>query len=62
MKCNVFLTDMNGFAAMNEFYSREFQQPYPARTTIGVASLPLGAKIEIEMIACDSQEPREQTR
>ena len=62
VKCNVFLTDMNDFAAMNELYSHEFQQPYPARTTIGVASLPLGAKIEIEMIACDPQEPREQTR
>ena len=50
-KVNVFLTDMNDFAAMNEVYKRQFSEPYPARTTIGVASLPLGAKIEIEMIA-----------
>ena len=51
VKVNVFLTDMNDFAAMNEVYSRQFTAPYPARTTIGVASLPLGARIEIEMIA-----------
>lgn len=50
-KVNVFLTDMGSFAAMNEVYKQQFQAPYPARTTIGVASLPLGAAIEIEMIA-----------
>lgn len=50
-KVNVFLCDMNDFAAMNEVYREQFQEPFPARTTIGVASLPLGAKIEIEMIA-----------
>ena len=51
-KVNVFLTDMNDFPAMNEIYKEQFTEPYPARSTIGVASLPLGAKIEIEMIAC----------
>jgi 2-iminobutanoate/2-iminopropanoate deaminase len=50
-KVNVYLTDMNDFAEMNEIYKKQFSEPYPARTTIGVASLPLGAKIEIEMIA-----------
>ncbi|MDR2756490.1 MAG: Rid family detoxifying hydrolase [Planctomycetaceae bacterium] len=50
-KVNVYLTDMNDFSIMNEIYQKQFSQPYPARTTIGVASLPLGAKIEIEMIA-----------
>ena len=50
-KVNVFLTDMNDFSIMNEIYKEQFSEPYPARTTIGVASLPLGAKIEIEMIA-----------
>ncbi len=50
-KVNVFLTDMGNFAAMNEVYQEQFQKPYPARTTIGVASLPLNAAIEIEMIA-----------
>lgn len=51
VKVNVFLTDMKDFAAMNEVYKTQFQEPYPARTTIGVASLPLGAQVEIEMIA-----------
>ncbi|MCL2880119.1 MAG: RidA family protein [Treponema sp.] len=50
-KVNVFLTNMNDFQAMNEVYKKQFNKPYPARTTIGVASLPLGANIEIEMIA-----------
>ena len=51
VKVNVFLTDMGSFSAMNSVYSKQFSLPYPARTTIGVASLPLGAQVEIEMIA-----------
>lgn len=51
VKVNVYLTEMGDFKAMNEVYARQFQEPYPARTTIGVAALPLGACIEIEMIA-----------
>ena len=51
VKVNVYLTDMNDFSAMNTVYATHFNSPYPARTTIGVAALPLGAKIEIEMIA-----------
>jgi len=51
VKVNVFLTDMADFPAMNEVYAAHFEQPYPARTTIGVAALPLGARIEIELIA-----------
>jgi 2-iminobutanoate/2-iminopropanoate deaminase len=51
VKVNVFLTDMNDFTAMNEVYAAHFALPFPARTTIGVAALPLGARIEIEMIA-----------
>ena len=50
-KVNVFLTNMSDFTAMNMVYSKQFSSPYPARTTIGVAALPLGAQIEIEMIA-----------
>ena len=50
-KVNVFLIDMNDFSLMNEVYKKQFSEPYPARTTIGVAALPLGAKVEIEMIA-----------
>src|SRR5512133_1022768 len=51
IKVTVFLTDMNNFKAMNEIYAQQFISPYPARTTIGVKELPLGALIEIEMIA-----------
>lgn len=47
----VYLTDMSEFAAMNAAYSTHFSMPYPARTTIGVASLPRGARIEIGMTA-----------
>jgi 2-iminobutanoate/2-iminopropanoate deaminase len=47
----VYLTDMRDFAAMNEVYARHFSKPYPARTTIGVAALPLGASVEIGMTA-----------
>ena len=47
----VYLTDMADFAAMNEVYARHFSAPYPARTTIGCASLPLGARIEIGLTA-----------
>ena len=51
VKVNVYLTDMADFSAMNTVYARQFNPPYPARTTIGVASLPLGARVEIELIA-----------
>jgi 2-iminobutanoate/2-iminopropanoate deaminase len=51
VKVNVFLTDMKNFSAMNEVYKTQFTEPYPARTTIGVAGLPLEAQVEIEMIA-----------
>jgi len=50
-KVNVFLTDMNDFQAMNEVYKDKFNKPYPARSTLGVAALPLGSKVEIEIIA-----------
>ncbi|HET9655012.1 MAG TPA: Rid family detoxifying hydrolase [Kineosporiaceae bacterium] len=51
VKMNVYLTDMTDFAAMNEVYARTFTQPYPARTTVAVAGLPLDARVEIEAIA-----------
>lgn len=51
IKVNVFLTNMDNFKAMNEVYEKQFSTPYPSRTTIGVAALPLGAQVEIEMIA-----------
>ena len=51
VKANVFLTDMNDFAAMNKVYETFFEAPYPARSTIGIAALPGGAHVEIEFIA-----------
>lgn len=51
VKATVFLTDMNDFPAMNAAYQEHFSSPYPARSTIGVAALPLGARIEIELVA-----------
>ena len=51
VKANVFLTDMVNFAAMNAVYATKFSAPYPARSTIAVAGLPLGAQVEIELIA-----------
>jgi len=51
LKCNVFLTDMANFPAMNVAYGARFESPYPARTTVAVAGLPLGAQVEIELVA-----------
>ena len=51
VKVNVYLTDIRDFAATNEVYARHFVAPYPARTTVAVAALPLSAAVEIEMIA-----------
>ena len=47
----VFLQDMAHFASMNEVYSRYFGDNPPARTTVAVAALPLGALVEIEAVA-----------
>jgi len=51
VRVGVFLTDMADFAAMNAVYARHFDAPYPARTTVAVAALPLGAAVEIELVA-----------
>jgi 2-iminobutanoate/2-iminopropanoate deaminase len=48
---NVFLTDMSGYAELNTAYAKRFPQPYPARTTVGVAALPGGARVEIQVVA-----------
>ena len=51
VKSTVFLQDMNNFAAFNEEYGRYFVDNPPARSTVEVAKLPLGALVEIEVIA-----------
>jgi 2-iminobutanoate/2-iminopropanoate deaminase len=53
LRVGVYLTSMQSFAAMNEVYARYFRQPFPARTTVAVRELPLGAAVEIEMIVAD---------
>jgi 2-iminobutanoate/2-iminopropanoate deaminase len=50
VKATVFLTDLSDFAAMNAIYARYFTEPFPARSTIQVAALPRGARVEIEVI------------
>jgi 2-iminobutanoate/2-iminopropanoate deaminase len=51
VKTTVFLVDLADFAEVNEVYASVFSPPYPARTTVGVASLPRGARVEIDAIA-----------
>lgn len=51
LKTTVFLVDMGDFAAMNGVYAGFFPDPPPARTTVQVAALPKGFKVEIEAIA-----------
>jgi 2-iminobutanoate/2-iminopropanoate deaminase len=51
MGCQVYLTNMDDFAEMNAAYVKRFTAPLPARTTIGVASLPIGARVEIGLMA-----------
>jgi len=50
VKANVFLTRIEDFSAFNLLYAEKFEPPYPARTTVAVAALPLGAAVEIELI------------
>jgi 2-iminobutanoate/2-iminopropanoate deaminase len=54
VRAGVFLTDLNDFAAMNAVYGRFFPADPPARTTVQVARLPLGAAVEIDVVALDS--------
>jgi 2-iminobutanoate/2-iminopropanoate deaminase len=51
VKTTVFLVDMADFAAMNEVYARHFPAPAPARSTVAVAGLPKGSRVEIETVA-----------
>ncbi|MCK9538120.1 RidA family protein [Dokdonella sp.] len=51
VRVGIYLTDLANFAAVNEVMKEFCQEPYPARSTIGVAALPLGAQVEIDLIA-----------
>jgi 2-iminobutanoate/2-iminopropanoate deaminase len=51
VKATVYLTDLANFATLNEIYASYFGDTKPARTTIGVAQLPKGGLVEIDLIA-----------
>ncbi|HEY3419219.1 MAG TPA: RidA family protein [Methanomassiliicoccales archaeon] len=51
VKVTIFMTDLDHFKEVNAIYADSFKEPFPARTTVGVARLPLGATIEIDVVA-----------
>ena len=51
IRCGIFVTDLGDFATVNDMYASFFEGDYPARATVQVAALPLGAKVEIDAIA-----------
>ena len=50
VRVGIYLLDLEDFAAVNTVMADYFEAPYPARSTIGVASLPKGARIEIDLV------------
>jgi len=50
VRAGVYLTSMSDYGAVNGIYARHFSQPFPARTAIAVAALPLGACVEIDLV------------
>ncbi len=53
VRAGVYLTSMSDYAALNGIYAKHFRAPFPARTTIAVAALPLGACVEIDLVVKD---------
>jgi len=51
VKATIFLADLNDFATVNEVYGKRFQGAPPARSTVQVAGLPKGARVEIDLVA-----------
>ncbi len=51
VKTTVFITNMDDFAKVNAIYANYFTEPFPARSCVGVATLPKGALVEVEVIA-----------
>jgi len=51
LKVNIFLTDMSDFPRVNEIYAAWLGEHRPARATVAVAALPLGAKVEMDLLA-----------
>ena len=50
VRVTLYLTDLGDFAKVNEVMAGYFQEPYPARATVGVAALPRGARIEVDAV------------
>jgi len=50
VRAGVYLTSISDYAVLNGIYAKHFSQPFPARTVIGVAALPLGASVEIDLV------------
>jgi 2-iminobutanoate/2-iminopropanoate deaminase len=50
VRAGVYLTSMSDYVALNGIYAKHFSQPFPARTAIAVAALPLGACVEIDLV------------
>ncbi|CAH0546427.1 unnamed protein product [Brassicogethes aeneus] len=55
VKSTIMLNDINDFAAVNEVYKEFFKKDFPARSTYQVGKLPLGASVEIEVIAATGE-------
>jgi len=51
VKTTIFLSDMDDFVMMNEVYESFLSEPYPARSTVAVKTLPKNVKVEIELVA-----------
>jgi 2-iminobutanoate/2-iminopropanoate deaminase len=51
LKTTIFMIDLSEFETVNRIYGEHFEPPYPARSTVQVAALPRGARIEIEAVA-----------
>ena len=56
VKLNIFLTDLNNFATLNEIMSSYFVEPYPARAAIGVNELPKGVSVEMDCVMVTSSD------
>ena len=50
VRAGAYLTNMTDYATLNGIYAKHFSQPFPARTVIGVAALPLGACVEVDLV------------
>ena len=51
VRVGIYMTDLGNFGAVNEVMQKYFREPYPARSTIGVAALPKGVAVEVDVVA-----------